>query len=121
MIIPFEPPGRARQPGSNVADEKREQLLDTLLSHSEALPDDDFVLRVMQRARLERGRRRSILLAFGLLGAAFGALGAVQLAEPIARAFTDLPQATVMQTALFAAGAVAFYSWFMGDDLGVPG
>lgn len=104
-----------------MADERGEQLLDTLLSHRGPLPDDDFVLRVMQRTRRERSRRRTILLAFGLLGAAFGAVGALQLAGPIARMFVDLPQATVMQVALLLSGAVAFYSWFMGDDLGVPG
>lgn len=120
MIIPFEPPGRSRQPRLSMADERHDPMLDSLLAHREPLSGDAFVLRVMHRTRSERRRRRAILLGFGLLGAVFGALGAVLLAEPLARLFTDLPGTTLMQAVLLAGGIAAFYAWFMGDDLGVP-
>lgn len=119
MIIPFEPPGRARQPGCNMADEHHERLLDALLSHDDPLPDDDFVLRVMQRTRLERRRRLSILLGFGLLGGAFGVLGALQLAQPISMLFAGLTPTSLMQVVLLTCGGAAFYAWFMNEDLGL--
>ncbi len=53
----------------------------------------------------------------GLLGAVFGLLGAASLADPIARLFTDLPATATMQAVLLAVAMVAFYGWFMNEDL----
>ena len=119
MIIPFEPPGRARQPGANMVDGTQDQALDHLLAHSESVPDDGFVLQVMHRMQAERRRRRSILLGCGLLGGAFGLFGAWQLAEPVARLFADLSHTGLMQSVLLTCGAAAFYVWFMNEDLGL--
>jgi hypothetical protein len=91
--------------------------LDGLLGQREAIPDDQFVLNVMHRVQRERRSRRLILFVFGLLGAGFGLLGAVLLAEPIARLFTGLPATGIMQAALVAGAAAAFYAWSMNDDL----
>lgn len=92
------------------------RLLDQLLGQREAVPDDQFVLNVMHRVRREQRRRKLILFVFGLLGAGFGLLGAVLLAEPIAGLFTGLPLTGLMQSTLLAGAAAAFYVWFMNDD-----
>jgi hypothetical protein len=102
-----------------MADERQERSLDRLLSHREAVPEDRFVLQVMHRLQSERRRRRAILSGFGLLGAAFGLLGAIQLAEPVAQLWSGIPATALMQAVLLTGGGAAFYAWFMGDDLPV--
>lgn len=98
-----------------------DQTLERLLAFPQAEAGDDlFVIDVMRRVRAERRRRRIILIAFSGIGAAFGLAGAVMLSDPISRLFTELmPDRLLLQLPLFAAGAVAFYSWFMNDDLHV--
>ena len=91
-------------------------VLDALLERREAVPDDQFVLSVMHRVRREQRSHKLILFVFGLLGAGFGLLGAVLLAEPIERLFTGLPATGIMQAALLAGAAAAFYVWSMNDD-----
>lgn len=93
-----------------------ERLLDRLLGQREAVPDDQFVLTVMHGVQREQRRRKLILFVFGLLGAGFGLLGAALLSEPIARLFIGLPTTGIMQAALVAGAAAAFYVWFMNDD-----
>lgn len=90
--------------------------LDRLLGQRETVPDDQFVLTVMHRVQREQRRRKLILFGFGLLGALFGLLGALLLADPIARLFTGLPATGIMQAALVASAAAAFYVWSMNDD-----
>ena len=91
--------------------------LDELLAFNEAVPDDEFVLQVMQRLRKEQRRRRLILTVCGLVGAAFGAVGAMLLSQPIARIFTDLPPTATMQAVLVGVAAMAFYAWMMNEDV----
>lgn len=91
--------------------------LDSLLAFREEPPGDAFVLKVMGQVRRERRRRRLILSVFGLLGAAFGLIGAILLSEPLARIFAGLPPMGTTQVALFTAAAVAFYAWFMNEDV----
>jgi hypothetical protein len=91
--------------------------LDQLLGFRESLPADAFVLDVMQRVQRERRSRKLILLIFGLVGAAFGAAGALLLSDPIARFFTTLPLTGTMQAVLIAVAAVAFYGWIMNEDI----
>jgi ferric-dicitrate binding protein FerR (iron transport regulator) len=102
-----------------MSEERHEQALDALLGHRDTLPGDSFVLEVMDRIRSERRRRRRILLAFGLAGAAFGLAGAWQLAEPVAQLFAGLPQTALMQAVLLTCGGLAFYTWCMHEDLGL--
>lgn len=90
--------------------------LDSLLEFREDLPGDTFVLGVMGRVQRERRRRRLILSVFGLLGAAFGLVGAMLLSEPLARIFAGLPPLGTTQVTLFVVAAVAFYAWFMNED-----
>ena len=91
--------------------------LDSLLEFRQDLPGDAFVLKVMGRVQRERRRRRLILSVFGLLGAVFGLIGAVLLSEPLARIFAGLPPLGTTQVALFVVAAVAFYAWFMNEDV----
>ena len=103
-------------PAGLAPDQMPDHLLDRLLGHREAVPDDQFVLTVMHRVRRAQRSRKLILLGFGLAGAGFGLLGAVLLADPIARLVTGLPTVGIMQAALVAGAAAAFYVWSMNDD-----
>ena len=90
--------------------------LDQLLGFRENLEADQFILDVMRNVQHERRRRKVILLIFGLIGAAFGVLGAVLLADPIARLFTGLPLIGTMQAVLIVVASAAFYRWMMNED-----
>jgi hypothetical protein len=117
MIIPFKRPGRARQVKRNMPDQTHPSELDRLLEYRENLSGGTFVLDVMHRLGRERRRRRLILYVFGLIGAAFGVAGAVLLSGPLAAVFANLPPMGTLQATLFAVAAVAFYAWFMNEDV----
>ena len=105
-------------------DTEIDRSLEQLLAYPETTPRDDerFVVDVMQKVRKERRTRQLILLVFGLVGALFGAIGAMLLSDGISRLFTEVLSGTViMQLALFISGIAAFYVWFMGDDLPLEG
>lgn len=96
-----------------------DQTLEKILAYPDPAPsnDDLFVVDVMRRVRKERRTRRLILALFGGIGAIFGLIGAVLLSEGISNLFTNTVSAiTLAQIPLFAAGAAAFYIWFMNDD-----
>lgn len=90
--------------------------LEQLLQYSKEPDSGEFVADVMHGVQQERRIRRLILTVFGLVGAAFGVLGAYLLSDSITRFFTTLPITGTMQAALFVSAAVAFYIWFMNDD-----
>ena len=117
MIIPFRRPAGFRPVKHNMADPIQNPELDALLEYREDLPGDTFVLNVMHRLGRERRRRRLILYLFGLTGAAFGVAGAVLLSGPLAAVFANLPPMGTLQATLFAVAAVAFYAWFMNEDV----
>ena len=94
-----------------------DQKLDQLLAYGESPSSDGFVLDVMQQVRRQQQIRRLILFVFGLLGAAFGVLGAVLLSGSISHFFTTLPVMGTMQGVLAVAATVAFYAWLMNEDI----
>lgn len=97
-----------------------ERELEQLLEYPEPPHSEAFVLNVMRGVRREQRMRRLILWGFGLVGAMFGLAGAVLLSDSITRLFSftvTLPAAETMQVVLFIVAAVAFYIWFMNDDL----
>ena len=94
--------------------------LEQLLAYSDDLEpaNDLFVVDVMRGIRREKRLRQAILFTCGGVGALFGVAGAVMLSAPIGQLFTDaLPAFGLAQAALFTVGGLAFYSWFMNDDL----
>ena len=100
-----------------MAESSADRTLEQLLGHREELPADGFVSGVMAQVERYRRRRRLILWASGLLGAVFGLVGAASLADPIARLFTEMPATGTMQAVLLAVAMIAFYGWFMNEDL----
>lgn len=97
-----------------------DQTLEEILAYPEpsSSNDDLFVIDVMRQVRKDRLTRKLILLIFGGIGAIFGLVGAVMLSESISRIFTEtLSAITLTQLPLFAVAVVAFYTWFMNDDL----
>lgn len=100
-----------------MAESSTDRALEQLLGHRETVAADDFVTDVMARVERYRRQRRVILWGTGLLGAVFGLLGASSLADPVARLFTDLPATGTMQAVLLAVAMVAFYGWFMNEDM----
>ena len=94
--------------------------LEALLEYTEPPQPEAFTMNVMRSVKREQRTRRVILWAFGLVGALFGLAGAVMLSGSIARLFTftiNMPATETMQVVLFIVAAVAFYTWFMNDDL----
>ena len=100
-------------------DSSTDRELDRLLGFNENPEHDGFVLEVMHRVQHERRKRRIILACFGSIGAAFGLAGAVLLSDPIARIFSGLPPTATMQAVLIGVAAVAFYGWFMNEDISI--
>ena len=97
-------------------DRKLEELL--AYPEQESGNDDLFVVDVLRRVQKERRTRKLILGLFGGIGALFGLAGAYMLSDPINGIFaTADPTVFFLQLPLFAAGAAAFYIWFMNDDL----
>jgi VIT1/CCC1 family predicted Fe2+/Mn2+ transporter len=100
-----------------VPEQNDELNFEQLLAYSDEPDSDEFVANVMHKVRQERRKRQLVLFIFGLAGAAFGVLGAFLLSDSITRLFSSLPVTGTMQAALLVSAAVAFYVWFMNDDL----
>jgi hypothetical protein len=102
-----------------VPDEPFDRTLERLLAYPEATASGDaFVDGVMQRVRREQKTRSLILYVFGLIGAVFGVVGATLLSGKITWLFIEVMDGTLMmQVVLFVIAALAFYSWFMNDEL----
>ena len=97
-----------------------DQRLERLLAYDDGLEpaNDLFVTDVMRGVRREKRTRRLILFGCGGIGALFGVAGAVMLSAPIGQFFTGAVSSFgLAQAALFTVGGLAFYAWFMNDDL----
>jgi hypothetical protein len=93
--------------------------LEQMLRYEEPPQADAFVMNVMQGVQRAQRIRKWVLMIFGLIGAAFGVLGAFMLSDTITRIFSDLPAMGTMQAVLAMTAAGAFYTWFMNDELGL--
>lgn len=100
-------------------DTDSERYLDRLLEYGDSEPDgqDAFAGAVMRRVRRQKRQRAIVLTLFGVAGALFGLLGAVQLMDPIARLFAGAPPTVLQQAVLLSSAVVAFYAWFMNEDI----
>jgi len=97
-----------------------DRTLEQLLGYAgpTASENDSFVTAVMQRVQRQQRQRRLILLVCGLVGAVFGTVGAVLLSGKITWLFTQaLSGMLLVQIILLVIAALAFYNWFMNDDL----
>ena len=97
-----------------------EHALEQLLGNAEPPGSDDeaFVAGVMLRVQRQRRLRRAVLVVCGLIGALFGAVGVTLLAGKITWLFTQAVSGMLLaQVTLFVIGALAFYTWFMNDEL----
>ena len=94
-----------------------EQKIEQLLRFHDACLSDEFVAGVMHRVRREHRRRQLILAIFGLVGAAFGLVGAILLSDTIGRIFASLPLTGTTQAVLLGVAVIAFYGWFMNEDI----
>lgn len=102
-------------------EQKDELNFEQLLAYSDEPDSGEFVKNVMHDVRQERRKRQLVLFIFGLVGAAFGVFGAFLLSDSITRLFSSLPATGTMQAVLLVSAVVAFYVWFMNDDLSLPG
>ena len=101
-------------------EDTHEHALEQLLSRLETPGSDDvaFVAGVMRRVQRQQRLRRTVLLVCGLVGALFGALGAMLLSGRITWLFTQVVSGMLLaQVTLFVIAARAFYTWFMNDQL----
>lgn len=97
-----------------------DQSLEQLMSYPvrPQTESGEFVAAVMKQVRQEQRTRKLILFIFGLIGALFGLAGALILSEKITWLFTEALSGTMtMQLVLIVVAALAFYTWFMNDDL----
>ena len=97
-------------------------MLDDLLKYSEEPLNDDFTRQVMQRVQQQAARqqkqRKLILLGTGVVGAAFGAAGAVMLSEPIGQFFSQLG---AFEASVAVMSVVAFLTWLLHEEVGLGG
>jgi hypothetical protein len=97
-----------------------DRKLEELLAYPEpgGGSEDLFVVDVMRQLGRQRRQRKLILAVFGGIGALFGVAGAFMLSDTISMIFTEaLSMTTLMQIPLLVTGAIAFYLWFMNDDM----
>ena len=118
MIIPFPVTKRTRR-----MPDPTDRALERLLAYPEGDGHNDlFVVDVMRRVRTERRTRKLVLYLFGGIGALFGLAGATMLSGSINALFTEaIPAMMMAQASLFVVGGIAFYLWFMNDDLALGG
>ena len=101
-------------------EESFDRSLEQILAYPAESQSDSgiFVERVMKQVKREQRIRRLILFSFGLIGALFGLAGAMILSGQITWLFTEVLSGTMtMQLVLFLIAALAFYNWFMDDNL----
>ena len=97
-----------------------DRKLEELLAYPEPGDGDEdlFVVDVMRQVEKQRRLRKVILFLFGSIGAVFGLIGASLLSGSIGELLSgSISAMTWVQLPLLAAGALAFYTWFMNDDL----
>ncbi len=93
-------------------------MLDDLLEYHEAPEDSAFVTEVMAGVRRQQRLRRLILTVTGVIGALFGAAGAVMLAGPLAEMMSG---SNLLPSLLAGVGVVAFMAWVFQDETEASG
>ena len=93
-------------------------MLEDLLEYHQKPEDSAFVVDVMANVQREKRIRRLILTATGVIGAAFGAIGAIMLSGPIAQA---LGGAQLIPVSVAVLGGTAFIAWLFQDEVSTGG
>lgn len=93
-------------------------MLEDLLEYHQSPEDSAFVAEVMQRVQRQQRIRRLILTATGVIGALFGAAGAVILAEPVAQAMVDT---RLLPVSVAVVAGVVFLAWVFQDEISASG
>lgn len=93
-------------------------MIEDLLEYHQKPEDSSFVTEVMQRVKRQQRIRRLILTTTGIVGAAFGAAGAIMLSAPIAQAVSEIQ---VLPVSLAIMGGLAFIAWIFQDEVTTGG
>lgn len=88
-------------------------MLENLLEYHQEPQDSAFVAQVMKRVQRQQRIRRLILASTAVTGSVFGTIGALTLAEPVARTIANISVGPVM---IAAMGGVAFLAWLFQDE-----
>lgn len=88
-------------------------MLENLLEYHQKPQDSAFVAQVMNRVQRQQRIRRLILASTAVTGAVFGTIGALTLAEPVARTIANISVGPVM---IAAMSGVAFLAWLFQDE-----
>jgi len=92
-------------------------MLDKLLEYHQAPETDTFVADVMKGIERQQKTRKLILAGSGVIGGAFGVLGASLLSDSIANLVTQLTAGdAAMPMGLAVMTAVAFIGWLLHDE-----
>ena len=88
-------------------------MLEDMLEYHQQPEDSRFVTAVMEGVKRQQRLRRLILTTTGIIGAAFGASGAIMLSEPIAHALGEMK---LLPVSVAVLGALAFLAWVFQDE-----
>ena len=93
-------------------------MLDKILEYHGTPEDDNFVAVVIKRVRHQQRMRRLILTATGMVGASFGAVGMLMIADGINRFTTDT---NMLPASVALVGIVALMAWLFQDEVAAVG
>jgi hypothetical protein len=93
-------------------------MLDEILEYHETPQDNNFVAGVLKRVQHQQRMRRLILIATGMIGASFGAVGMLMISDSINRLITDT---NVLPASVALVGLVALMAWLFQDEVSAVG
>jgi hypothetical protein len=99
-----------------------EKYPELYLEYSDPAAGEEFVTCVMQRVRRQQRIRTLILALAGGIGAVFGLVGAVMLADRISSVFTfDMASVSGLPVGFVVCGTLLFLFLTLNDDSPVLG
>jgi hypothetical protein len=93
-------------------------MLDKILKYHKTPQDDDFVAGVIKGVQRQQRIRRLILTTTGMVGGAFGAVGALMISNSISGLITDT---NVLPASIAIVGLAAFMAWLFQDEVSAVG
>lgn len=89
-------------------------MLEDLLEYHQKPEDSAFVTKVMEGVERQKKVRRMVLATTGVVGAAFGAAGAILLSGPLAQA---MGEANIVSVSTAVVAGLAFLAWIFQDEM----